>query len=153
MIKIWNSIVVAAIAVIGVAVGHAEGAPQILGLLASNDMPTPLQCRDGLCTGYLASFCLQEARAAPASGQEYKPAPSGGLTLIATQLDGRHLRLPANDLVTMRLRSGFSSALISLPEARLDALGIPGGRGQFACRRRRSIVRVRTPMPRDWSAC
>jgi hypothetical protein len=124
MLGIRNLIVTATITAIGLAVGRAEAAPQILGLLASNGMPTPLRCRDDVCTGYFASFCLQEARDAPSTGQEYELAPGGALVLIATQLDGRRLRLPANDLLTIRLRSGFSSVRISLPKARLKALGI-----------------------------
>jgi hypothetical protein len=124
MLGIRNLIVTATITAIGLAVGRAEAAPQILGLLASNGIPTPLHCRDGDCTGYFASFCLQEARDAPSTGQEYKLAPGGALMLIATQLDGRRLKLRANDLLTIRLRSGFSSVRISLPEARLNALGI-----------------------------
>jgi hypothetical protein len=123
MLKFTKPLFIAAATSIGLTFGHAEAAPQILGLVASNGILTPLQCQDGLCTGYLASFCLQEARDAPASGQEYRLAPVGGLTLVATRLDGRRLRIPAADLVTIRLRSGFSSVRISLSQIKLDGLG------------------------------
>jgi hypothetical protein len=109
---------------IGFLAGRAEAAPQILGLVASNGMPTPLDCQGGVCAGYLASFCLQEARDAPTGGQEYTLAPAGGVAVIATRPDGQRLRLPANDLLTLRLHSGFSIVRVSLPQAKLDALGV-----------------------------
>jgi hypothetical protein len=92
--------------------------------LASNGTPTPPHCQDGFCAGYVAGFCLQEVRDAPAIGQKYTLAPREGITLITTQSDGRQLHLPANDLLTLRLSSGFSIVRIDLPEARLDALGL-----------------------------
>ena len=55
MLKIRHPSVFAAVALICFAAGRAEAAPQILGLVASNGMLTPLQCRDRLCVGYLAS--------------------------------------------------------------------------------------------------
>jgi hypothetical protein len=124
MLRTRNPIVTAAVALISLAASHVDAAPQILGLVASNGMPTPLHCQDGFCIGYFASFCLQEARDAAATGHEYKLARGGGLTLIATQPDGGSLRLPANDLLTIRLRSGFSTVGVSLAEVTLDALGI-----------------------------
>ena len=115
--------VIAAVAMLGLLFGQAQAAPQILGLVASNGVSTPLHCRDRACTGYLASFCLQEARDAPAIGQEYTVAPGGSLTLIAASADGRRLRLPVDDLLTIYLRSGFTSVRIGFPAARLDGLG------------------------------
>ena len=70
ILKIRNPISVAAIVLVGLLAGRAEAAPQILGLVASNGMPTPLHCQDGLCTGLLASFCLQEARSGPENGTD-----------------------------------------------------------------------------------
>lgn len=118
--------ILATIAVFALAMGRAEAAPQILGLVASNGLPTPMRCRDGACTAFLASFCLQEARAAPADGQEYVPG-SGGLTLIAFRPDGSSLVLPANDLLTVRLYSGLSTVQVSLPMATLASRGIAVG--------------------------
>jgi hypothetical protein len=99
-----------------------QAAPQILGIVASNGLPTPLHCADGYCSAYLASFCLQESRYAPNSGSEYRLVPGGRLTIIASLADGRTLRLPAEDLLTIRTRSGFTAIRVSLPEARLKAL-------------------------------
>ena len=100
-----------------------QAAPQILGIVASNGLPTPLHCADGYCSAYLASFCLQEARYAPNSGSEYRLVPGGQLTIIASLGGGRTLRLAAGDLLTIRTRSGFTALRVSLPEARLKALG------------------------------
>jgi hypothetical protein len=101
-----------------------QAAPQILGIVASNGLPTPLHCADGYCSAYLASFCLQESRYAPNKGSEYRLAPGGRLTIIASLGDGRSLRLPAEDLLTIRTRSGFTSLWLSIPESRLKALGV-----------------------------
>jgi hypothetical protein len=102
----------------------ANAAPQILGLVASNGLPTPLACRDGYCSAYLASFCLQEAREAPNTGNEYRLAPGGALTLIIALADGRQFRRPAGGLVSLRTRSGFTDVSASLPVAALDGLDI-----------------------------
>jgi hypothetical protein len=102
---------------------HAQAAPQILGIVASNGLPTPLHCANGYCSGYLASFCLQEARHAPNSGSEYKLAPGGNLTILATTSEGATLRLPGERLLAIRSRSGFTSLWVSMAEDRLRQLG------------------------------
>jgi len=101
----------------------AEAAPQILGLVASNGVPTPLTCENGLCSGFVSSFCLQAGRSSPKVDTEYRLASGGGLVLIARRADGSSIRLPGDDLVAVRSRIGFSSVTLSLPEARLQALG------------------------------
>jgi hypothetical protein len=124
ILKIRNPVSVAAIILVGLVAGRAEAAPQILGLVASNGMPTPLHCEDGLCTGFLASFCLQEARSAPENGADYRLAPGGGLTLVATMPDGRVVHLAATDRFRIRTHFRFTTVQIGLPEGRLDALGV-----------------------------
>ncbi len=106
MTKIGSLCLLAAIAMAALASGRAQAAPQILGLMASNGMPTPLHCRDGLCTGSFASFCLQEAREAPADGQDYRLAPGGQLVLNAAAADGLHLQLQAGEFAIVRGRDG-----------------------------------------------
>lgn len=123
MPKLVLSIAVAAAAWIGLSAGPAVAASQVLGLVASNGLPTPMHCQDGTCIGHFSAFCLQEQRPAPSANSEYLLAPGGGLTLIATLSDGRTLRLPANDLLTIRTRIGFTSVRMSLPEAKLKTLG------------------------------
>ena len=82
--------------------GQVQAAPQILGIVASNGLPTPLHCADGYCSAYLASFCLQEARYAPNSGSEYRLAPGGSMTILASTPGGAVLRLPGEGLVAVR---------------------------------------------------
>jgi hypothetical protein len=102
----------------------AGAAPQILGLVASNGLPTPLRCEGGTCTGSLASFCLQEARNAPITGSGYRLAAGTRLTLLAATADGRRLSLPANELLGIQSRLGFTTVKVSLPETRLRAQGL-----------------------------
>lgn len=124
MHRFSNLVLATALVLLALTAGRAQAAPQILGLVASDGMPTPMRCRDGACTAFLASFCLQEARDAPADGQEYKLGPAGGLTLIATRPDGNRLVLPAGDLLSVRLYSGLSAVQVSLPVAALASRGI-----------------------------
>ncbi|HYV89276.1 MAG TPA: hypothetical protein VFA91_11930 [Candidatus Polarisedimenticolia bacterium] len=101
----------------------ARAASQVLGLVASNGLPTPLRCVDGTCSGHFSAFCLQEQRPAPSADSEYRLAPGSALTLIATYADGHSARLPAGDLLTIRTRIGFTSVRISLAQEKLRALG------------------------------
>jgi len=132
MLKNANVLLVSGTVMAVLAFGQAEAAPQILGLMASNGMPMPLHCRDGLCTGSFASFCLQEAREAPADGEEYRVAPGGNLLLDATLADGRHVQMPANGLAIVRVRDGYLSVQISLPELKLATLGVSTKRASLA---------------------
>jgi hypothetical protein len=114
----------AAIAALSLGAVRAEAAPQILGLVASNGLPVPMRCDGGACTALLSSFCLQEARDAPEDGQVYLPGPRGGLSLIVTRASGQHLRLAANQLVTLTLYSEMSTVQASLSLGKLAASGI-----------------------------
>ena len=118
-----RGILFAALALPALLAGRAEAAPQLLGLVASNGVPTPLQCKGGVCGGFFSSFCLQQYRPAPLIYTEYRLAPPGGLTLLVTRADSTQLRLPAEGLVTIRSEIDFSSVTMSIPEARLKALG------------------------------
>ncbi len=102
--------------------GRAEAAPQILGIVASNGLPTPLRCEAGYCSAYLASFCLQEGRYAPNSGSDYRLA-GGEITILARLPGGTSLRLPAEGIASIRTRSGFTTVRVSLPQSELMQLG------------------------------
>jgi hypothetical protein len=115
-----------ALALFALVTGRAGAAPQILGLMASNGLPTPMRCADGICTAFLTSFCLQEVRAAPNEGQEYTPS-SGGLRLIISRPDGSHLAVPGDDLLTLRLYSGLATVQARLPAAKLASRGVSLG--------------------------
>ena len=102
---------------------RAEAAPQILGLVASNGVPTPLRCENSVCSGFISSFCLQFDRPSPTPDSEYHLAPGSGITVIGRRADGSAMRLAAGSLVTILSHAGFSSVTISLPEGRLKAIG------------------------------
>jgi hypothetical protein len=104
--------------------GPARAAPQVLGLVASAGVATPLNCDSGDCIGHFSSFCLQQVRPGPNLGVAYRLADGGEVTLIATTADGRTLRLPAQEHVQFASRIGFTSVKITLPRAARQALGI-----------------------------
>src|SRR5262249_23616756 len=104
----------------------AAAATQVLGLVASNGAATPLRCADGQCSAQFSTFCLQQNRPAPSRGDNYAVVAGGSLTLVARTAAGQTLRVPANDLIQIQSRVGFTSVEIDLPEAKLAELGATG---------------------------
>ena len=121
--KVCGMVPLIALSLLVLAAQRAEAAPQILGLVASNGVPTPLRCENSVCSGFISSFCLQFGRPSPRPDSEYHLAPGGGITVIGRRADGSAMRLAAGSLVTILSHSGFSSVTISLPEGRLKAIG------------------------------
>ena len=113
-----------AIAAVATPAAGASAAPQVLGLVASNLAPTPLACVDGQCSAQFSSFCLQQNRPAPSRGDDYAVAAGGSLTLVARTAAGQTLRVPADGLLRIQSRVGFTSVEISLPESKLAQLGV-----------------------------
>jgi hypothetical protein len=109
-------------AIVSLAGSPAMAAPQVLGLVASNGVPTPLDCFGGECSAHFSAFCLQQNRPAPSHGDAYTVAPGGSLMLIAKTEDGRTLRLPGDKLLEIRSQIGFTSVAITLPKAKLAEL-------------------------------
>jgi hypothetical protein len=101
----------------------AMAAPQVLGLVASNGVPTPLTCDGVVCSAHFSAFCLQQNRPAPARGDSYTVAPGTEVTLVLTTADGKELRLPGREHLAIRSEIGFTSVSIALPQAKLAALG------------------------------
>ncbi len=105
-----------------IALSPAQGAPQILGLIASNE-PVPMTCANGICTAELSSVCLQQHRPTPSTGTVYRPAKGTQITLTVTGSNGVVRRLPvAAALGFISLRQ-FSAVRVSLPEAAVRRLG------------------------------
>jgi hypothetical protein len=100
----------------------ALAAPQVLGLVASNGVPTPLTCDGFACSAHFSSFCLQQNRPAPARGDSYTVAPGGELTLVVTTAGGKTLRLPGHERLTIQSDIGFTSVSVALPQAVLAGL-------------------------------
>ncbi len=101
----------------------ALAAPQVLGLVASNGVPTPLDCSGAECMAHFSAFCLQQNRPAPSHGDPYVVAPGGRLTLIATTRTGETLRLPGDRYLEIRSQIGFTSVRMTLAKAKLAELG------------------------------
>ncbi len=118
----------AIVAALSLAASRAEAAPQILGLVASNGIPTPMRCDASGCTALLASFCLQEAREAPSFNQVYRPGPKGGFDLILARADGTRLTMAADAFLTINLYEGLSTVQASLPLSALASRGVALGK-------------------------
>lgn len=101
----------------------ALAAPQVLGLVAGNGVPTPLTCDGFACSAHFSAFCLQQNRPAPARGDSYTVAPGGELTLVVTTAGGKTLRLPGHEHLTIQSDIGFTSVTVALPQAELAELG------------------------------
>jgi hypothetical protein len=113
-----------AAAAIALPLAGAAAATQVLGLVASNGVPTPLTCADGQCSAQFSTFCLQQSRPAPSRGDHYTVAAGGQLTLIARTGAGQTVRIPADGLLQIQGLIGFTSVEISLSKAKLAALGV-----------------------------
>lgn len=121
---IRHAVALAALCLSSLSAWPAGAAPQILGLVASNGLLSPLRCQAGSCSTFVDSFCLQFSRPSPGLDSEYQLAPGGAITLAGRKPDGSVIRLPAEGLVTIRSRSGFSAVTISLAEGQVANLGL-----------------------------
>ncbi len=118
-----SALLAASAAAFTITGSSAIAAPQVLGLVASNGVPTPLTCDGGTCSAHFSTFCLQQSRPAPARGDAFTVAPGGNVTLVVTTADGRTLRLPAADRLRIESEISFTSVSIAMPQAELAELG------------------------------
>lgn len=95
--------------------------PQALGLVATAE-PTPMRCRDGLCTAYLSAFCLEEHRKSPQSRTAYRLADKTEVTLLVDTAAGDTLRLPGRDWLDFKSRTLFTGVEASVDQARIAKL-------------------------------
>ncbi len=101
--------------------GHA--ATQALALLETKGA-TALHCDGEICRAEFSTFCLQEERELPRSGDPYRLAAGSQLTLVLTGQDGKTQRIPAADHIRITAaRSGHTAVTISVVQSRLAALG------------------------------
>lgn len=122
--------------------GRVAAAPQILGLVAS-DEPMPLTCADGVCAAEFTAFCLQRERYMPEPGTAYRPAAGTELTLTVTRPDGTKRAVAAGGSATIESRRDYHAVRIAIPQAAIQALG--GGQAALAVGRRASLVPVARP--------
>ncbi len=100
----------------------AQAAPQILGLIASNE-PVPMTCVGGTCTAEFSSVCLQQHRPTPPTGTVYRPAKGTQFTLTVTGPDGVKHQQPVTAALSFISLRQFSAVKVSLPEATVRRLG------------------------------
>lgn len=103
-------------------IGGAAAAPQILGIVATNGA-VPLSCTEQGCRADLSTFCLQQPRANPEPGQQYRPTDAGSVTLVGIRTDGEVVRLPAAGYLTFASDRGFTAVEIALPPEAKASLG------------------------------
>lgn len=92
----------------------ASAAPQALGIVATAD-PLPMMCDATGCRVELSTFCLQEAREAPARGTRYRPSHGEEILATLVAVDGSRRRIPVGDWVTVESARGFSAVNLALP--------------------------------------
>lgn len=110
-------------AVLLLAAGAAQAAPQVLGIVASNG-PVPLACDDSGCSVDLSSFCLQQPRQNPPPGQAYMPLEGADIALVGRSAAGETVRVPAAPYLTFHTARGFTAIEATLSPEKLAALGL-----------------------------
>ena len=103
-----------------VPLSAAQGAPQILGLIASNGA-VPLTCAKDACTAELSSFCLQRERPVPPAGTAYSPV--GAVTLVLTGADGTRRTLAAAEPLRFESERNYTAVVVSLPAETYNMMG------------------------------
>ncbi len=71
---IFRLLIAAATCVMALPINFATAAPQLLGLLADNEIS--VHCVGDVCTVEVSAICLQEERDMPAWGTTYTPIQS-----------------------------------------------------------------------------
>jgi hypothetical protein len=100
--------------------GTASGAPQILGLTASNGA-VPFTCDEEDCTALAGTFCLQRERALPAWGTPYVASHPDRLTLALLTRDGRIAKIAGGSWVKFTAYSGYTMVRMTVPRSLLAA--------------------------------
>lgn len=108
-------------------------APQLLAV-AATPTPQPLRCSNGVCAADFSSFCLQKQRSNPQPGTAYTPYDETSFTLIYADSAGAEHRVPANDMIRITSKRGFTAVKAELDEQALKdlnavsaALSVSGG--------------------------
>jgi hypothetical protein len=103
--------------------GHAQAAPQALGLVATNG-PVGLTCSGAECTVELSTFCLQPDRFAPRRGNPYEPVNADAIRLIGTRADGRQVALDAPALLRFESARNHLAVRVSLSRQQVAEYGL-----------------------------
>ncbi len=120
-----RNMLLAAFTTIGFAatLSPALGAPQMMGLVASN-AAVPLQCQRGDCFAELTAFCLQPERASPVQGTAYRLHDGSRLVAIATTRDGRQIELDGRKHLWIRAERSHVAVRIGMSSRTMARLGL-----------------------------
>ncbi len=122
MMRAAFSALAVAAALASIALSPAHGAPQMMGLVASNTAQS-LQCQRGDCFAEFTAFCLQPERASPVKGTAYRMHDKARLTAVATTRDGRQIKLDAGQL-TIKAERSHVAVRIGMPARDMARLGL-----------------------------
>jgi len=71
----------------------------------------------------VSTFCIQEHREPPETGDHYRLAKGASIILTVENVEGRSKSVNVDDLVSLTSSGGFSSITMSLPEVIVRGLG------------------------------
>jgi hypothetical protein len=119
-IKVWrfSCYLFSVLALAALAGRITLAAPQILGLVASDDA-LPLSCERGVCATQASTFCLQKWRQSPPAGTRFVVADNQGLRLIVTTNSGLQVIVP-NPQMSIISSRGHTSVRLSVDVAWMD---------------------------------
>ncbi len=110
-----------AVFILALPIGSVLAAPQMLGVIATNDAE-PMRCEGTKCSVILGAFCLQRDRSPPAFGTAYTPIGGAGITVVVETGAGDTVRLPADGLLRFYNYAGYTSVRATLDRSRLAGL-------------------------------
>ena len=93
-----------------------SAAPQILAVMSSLG-PQHMQCGEYNCVTTLTSYCLQEERDVPTTGQAYMPAHTDQFALVAKTKSGDEITLDVATNIEFASIRGFTMVRATVPAA------------------------------------
>jgi len=108
---------------LGLFVGTADAAPQVLGVVASLE-PTRMTCDETGCRAELTAFCLQQTRANPHPDIAYTPADGAQLAIVGTNAAGETVRVPAGPYLAFHSMRGYTALEAKIDPQAMAALGL-----------------------------
>ena len=121
----------------------AHAAPQLLGLLADNNLP--LHCVDGTCSVEVSAICLQEERDMPAWETTYRAVQPSQIKFVGSRADGSVTERSIGDIAHIESDRGSWAVKISIPESMVQALGV----SQAALNIEGRVALAPVPVPGD----
>lgn len=125
--KIFRSAIGTLSLILAAQASPVSAAPQILAVMSSLG-PQQMQCSESACVTTLTSYCLQEERDVPTTGQAYQPAHVDQFALIATTASGEEKLLNADGDIRFSSVRGFTMVRATIPTEVVAKHGIKEAR-------------------------